>query len=209
MKRNQRGITLIALVVTIVVLLILAGVSISMLTGENGIITQAQKAKLENRAGTVEEEVGLWRNENQIRKNNNEEKISKETLLQQLKDKALVEENEIDREREVITIGEREISYADEEENLDYYIEGGSTIKLIYKNTNNPTTFSQAFIVYNDEVIEITDLIEVEDGYNYLWAPDIRTKVDIDLHESGKTKDLKIIKDGKTYEGNVVLIWPL
>lgn len=209
MKKNERGITLIALVVTIVVLLILAGVSISMLTGENGIITQARKAKLENRAGTVEEEVGLWRNENQIRKNNNEEKISKETLLQQLKDKALVEEDEIDREREVITIGEREISYADEEEKKDYYIEGGTSIILIDKDTNNPTTFSQAFIVYNDEVFEITDLIKVEDGYNYLWANDIRNKVDIDIYESGETKDLKIIKDGNTYEGNVVLSWPL
>lgn len=37
--RENKGITLIALVVTIVVLLILAGVSISMLMGENGIIT--------------------------------------------------------------------------------------------------------------------------------------------------------------------------
>ena len=46
MKNKEKGITLIALVVTIVVLLILAGVSISMLTGENGIITQAQDAKL-------------------------------------------------------------------------------------------------------------------------------------------------------------------
>ena len=37
MKRNKdnRGITLIALVVTIIVLLILAGISINMLTGEN------------------------------------------------------------------------------------------------------------------------------------------------------------------------------
>ena len=42
---NKRGITLIALVVTIVVLLILAGISISMLTGENGVITQAKKSK--------------------------------------------------------------------------------------------------------------------------------------------------------------------
>ena len=42
---KNRGITLIALVVTIVVLLILAGVSISMLTGENGIIKQASEAK--------------------------------------------------------------------------------------------------------------------------------------------------------------------
>ena len=44
MLRNNKGITLIALVITIIVLLILAGVSIAMLTGENGILTQAEKA---------------------------------------------------------------------------------------------------------------------------------------------------------------------
>ena len=44
-KQNTRGITLIALVITIIVLLILAGVSISMLTGTNGILTQANNAK--------------------------------------------------------------------------------------------------------------------------------------------------------------------
>ncbi len=42
---SYRGITLIALVVTIIVLLILAGVTIAMLTSENGILAQAQKAK--------------------------------------------------------------------------------------------------------------------------------------------------------------------
>ena len=50
MKENQKqtkGITLIALVITIIVLLILAGVSIAMLTGENGILTQAQRAAKE------------------------------------------------------------------------------------------------------------------------------------------------------------------
>lgn len=49
-KRNvkkEKGITLIALVVTIIVLLILAAVSIATLTGENGILTQANKAKEE------------------------------------------------------------------------------------------------------------------------------------------------------------------
>lgn len=43
--RKEKGITLIALVITIIVLLILAGVSIATLTGENGILTQAQTAK--------------------------------------------------------------------------------------------------------------------------------------------------------------------
>ena len=42
---KNNGITLIALVITIIVLLILAGVSIAMLTGDNGILTQAQNAK--------------------------------------------------------------------------------------------------------------------------------------------------------------------
>ena len=51
--KSNKGITLIALVVTIVVLLILAGVSISMLTGENGIIKQAQDAKLQTEIGEV------------------------------------------------------------------------------------------------------------------------------------------------------------
>ena len=44
-KKFQNGITLIALVITIIVLLILAGVSIATLTGDNGILTRAQEAK--------------------------------------------------------------------------------------------------------------------------------------------------------------------
>ena len=59
MKRRENGITLIALVVTIVVLLILAGVSISMLTGENGIIAQANNAKEATEQARVEELVDL------------------------------------------------------------------------------------------------------------------------------------------------------
>lgn len=45
MLKNQKGITLIALVITIIVLLILAGVSIAMLTGPNGLLTRAGNAK--------------------------------------------------------------------------------------------------------------------------------------------------------------------
>ena len=60
-KQNikNKGITLIALVVTIVVLLILAAVSISMLTGENGIITQAQDAKDKTGQASAEERVNV------------------------------------------------------------------------------------------------------------------------------------------------------
>lgn len=59
-KENfQRGITLIALVVTIIVLIILAGVSINMLVGENGIINMAQRAAQETEQAKQNEEKGL------------------------------------------------------------------------------------------------------------------------------------------------------
>ena len=58
-NKNISGITLIALVITIIVLLILAGVSIAMLTGENGILTQAQRAKNETENATRKEEEDL------------------------------------------------------------------------------------------------------------------------------------------------------
>ena len=58
LKRNN-GITLIALVITIIVLLILAGVSISMLTSDNGIIKQAQSAKEETLNSSEKEAIAL------------------------------------------------------------------------------------------------------------------------------------------------------
>ena len=53
--KSTKGITLIALVVTIIVLLILAGVSIAMLTGNNGILTQGKRAKEETTVGHEKE----------------------------------------------------------------------------------------------------------------------------------------------------------
>ena len=59
LTKKQRGITLIALVITIIVLLILAGVSIAMLTGENGILTQAQNASKQTDIGEEKEQIAL------------------------------------------------------------------------------------------------------------------------------------------------------
>ena len=57
--KQKNGITLIALVITIIVLLILAGVSIAMLTGQNGILTQAQNAKTTTEDKSAEEKIKL------------------------------------------------------------------------------------------------------------------------------------------------------
>lgn len=57
--KNQKGITLIALVITIIVLLILAGVTIAMLTGENGILNKATGAVSDTEKATAEEAIKM------------------------------------------------------------------------------------------------------------------------------------------------------
>lgn len=57
--KKQNGITLIALVITIIVLLILAGVSIAMLTGDNGILNKARSTQAANDKAEVMERVNM------------------------------------------------------------------------------------------------------------------------------------------------------
>ncbi len=59
MMKEQKGITLIALVITIIVLLILAGISIAMLTGNNGLLTKANDAKSETSKAEVIERINM------------------------------------------------------------------------------------------------------------------------------------------------------
>ena len=66
MNKGQNGITLIALVVTIIVLLILAGISISMLTGQNGILKRTAEAKEKTKQSQAEELSALSELENQM-----------------------------------------------------------------------------------------------------------------------------------------------
>ena len=58
-RNGNKGITLIALVITIIVLLILAGVSIAMLSGDNSILSNAIKARKDKALGDVKEQVLL------------------------------------------------------------------------------------------------------------------------------------------------------
>ena len=78
--KSTKGITLIALVITIIVLLILAGVSIAMLTGENGILTQAQKAKEETEKAQQKEETTLGQYESYINQATNTEAVVGEVV---------------------------------------------------------------------------------------------------------------------------------
>lgn len=59
--KNSKGITLIALAITIIIILLLAGVTIAMLTGKNGVLTQAINAKEQTKIAKLKEEIQLAR----------------------------------------------------------------------------------------------------------------------------------------------------
>ena len=79
-RKNMNGVTLVALIITIVVLLILAGITIMYTMGDNSIFKKAQEAKnkteeaikneqtyLENLANKLEEEYGTNQKMNQLK----------------------------------------------------------------------------------------------------------------------------------------------
>ena len=80
-KRNQtKGITLIALIITIIVLLILAGVTISAITGNESVMEKAKDAKEKTDISNEKEAMQLaiinYRAENEYLSNMNQEKIA-------------------------------------------------------------------------------------------------------------------------------------
>ena len=124
MLKNKNGITLIALVVTIVVLLLLAGVSINLVLDNNGIIAKSKDAKASTRASQVEDEIGIWEQNNFINSETGQEQEDMDNLLASLISRKLLTEDEIDRERGIITIKKsdgtiiKEISYSNVKINI-------------------------------------------------------------------------------------------
>ena len=113
MKSKTNGITLIALVITIIVLLILAGVSIATLTGNNGILTQAGNAKDNTRGASVQEAIDLWKaNKNADKLAGTTTAQTQEELLNQLLSEKLITEEEKGKlvAGETITIGNKNIT---------------------------------------------------------------------------------------------------
>ena len=100
LERNK-GITLIALVITIIILLILAGVSIAMLTGNNGILTQAKNAKENTEVAKEQEEKDLDKINSYIN-----EKTIKDNYTDINGDKVTIPEGfEVDETENVISKG--------------------------------------------------------------------------------------------------------
>ena len=124
---NNKGITLIALVITIIVLLILAGVSIAMLTGQNGILTQANSSKTATTKAEAVEKINLALNA-----------MKSEIYSQQVTNSSYAPAtNATTADAAMITVLKKDFpTISTSEKDGDYwYTVTGSVITLHYKNS--------------------------------------------------------------------------
>lgn len=114
-SKKNKGITLIALIVTIVVMLILVGVTVRVVIGDNSIVNQSAKAKEKTRAEEIKEQISLAIAENQFAEYTNGNKISKMQLISQLRQNGKLKEDEAEllEIQDSIIIGGITIDFSD------------------------------------------------------------------------------------------------
>ena len=166
--REKRGITLIALVVTIVVLLILAGITISLVFSENGVIGKAKEAKEETRGAAVEEAKNMWELDKSLTKYVGGSSQSLDELLDSLEEQKQItakEKAEI-KETGSVTIGSRTITFNTARTLVELYDAGELKIGD-YVNYQNPTSGSYTSLGSKTGMdTEITDGSDTDQIFN-------------------------------------------
>lgn len=122
--KNTKGITLISLVITIIILLILAGVSIATLTGDNGLLNKAKNAKIATEIASIKEEIQTDILGKQAENEGNISDSNLETIL--LKYGELSNEEKLIDKTLTTTKGNHEIKVSD--------IFNGTTVKDVPKD---------------------------------------------------------------------------
>ena len=185
-KLNNKGITLIALVVTIIVLLILAGISIGAISGDNGIIQQAKGAKEDTQRKGIEEQIEIAIIKVEQEKNNpNMDDIINELIKQDI----ISDESKVDKETGAITTKNPE--YIIEGKLDDYIIPVIDTIEeakkyntIFEQNTpikdsyGNIVKVPEGFKIAIDSADDVTGGVVIEDategetfGSQFVWIP--------------------------------------
>ena len=171
---KDKAITLIALVITIIILLILAGITIATLTGDSSIITKARQASEETKRVNAEEQVNIA----EIGSIGTDGKINIDNLnanLKQIegityKEKSLSDTNRIGTLPATVTIDGYEIVVGSVPiPNGFYHVEG--------------TTVEEGFVISD---VEGDDLNNLKNGNQYVWIP-----VDGILGEGGSIEEVQ------------------
>ena len=153
MLKNKKGITLIALVVTIVVLLILAGVTISLLLDENGIIAKSKDARNANRAGAIKEEITLWKAEKFAADNGAGSHESMDAFLARLKTRGLINDEDIKKIKDTreLQVGKEIIKFPSDAKTLVQAFKDGEIQLGDYLNYNDYVDESKTYTTLTNE----------------------------------------------------------
>ena len=176
MTKNQKGITLIALVVTIIVLLILATVTISIITGDDGVIDQARDAKNETEISQWEERIDIAI----LNAEGNNDKVTMDVIIQELINRGIISDaSKVDKTTGDITTNDPSYVISGK---LDDYIkttlEPGDTAdetkKDNYSDGTDTATIPKDFTVSDKEgetTISGGLVVYGPDGSEYVWVP--------------------------------------
>ena len=151
--KNKNAITLIALVVTIVVLLILAGVTISLLLDENGIIAKSKDARNANRAGTIRDEISLWEADKVASENGAGSHESMDAFLARLKTRGLINDEDIQKIKDTreLQVGKEIIKFPSDAKTLVKAFNDGEIQVGDYLNYNDYVDESKTYTTKTNE----------------------------------------------------------
>ena len=151
--KNKNAITLIALVVTIVVLLILAGVTISLLLDENGIIAKSKDARNANRAGTIRDEISLWEADKVASENGAGSHESMDAFLARLKTRGLINDEDIQKIKDTreLQVGKEIIKFPSDAKTLVQAFKDGEIKVGDYLNYNDYVDESKTYTTVTNE----------------------------------------------------------
>jgi len=172
--KNKQGITLVALVITIIILLILAGISINAIFGENGIINRAKEGKFKQKMSEIAEEWELKIGNYEIENRTDENKVNAsiesiyagEVLKSIIVDEGLeIEEEQVQDIKVLITkVGKEEETYVIIHEGELYYVS-----QPTIKNNIKQVQWCQEIGIKIWEYIPQNSGIYVTDG-GYEWV---------------------------------------
>ena len=204
MKKFNRnaGITLIALVITIIILLILAAVTIAALTGDNGILTQANNAKERTEQASDVEKIRLAVSEAQIGENGYQ-KLEQNNLQEAIDSQfegidVIVSDNgdgsfTVSIDDKIYKIENNKIS----ELQVDLYINNELDLKRFRDDVNNGNTYEGKYVILTSNITLNTEEEWKPIGYYSMVSSN---------PEAGDNKPFKGIFNGMGYEINGIYI---
>ncbi len=200
-QKQEKGITLIALVLTIIILIILAAVSIATLTGDNGILTKAQEAREATKKAEIEEQLRLAGLSAKIKKEGGD--ITIEEYLQELREEK-VDFVEGDTEKygdlyeiyKKVIIVEGKYIYGLNEKDGDVIFEEKGT-----ENKIKPTVKSIEIIEKKETTIKVkvTTLRNVGGKLRYYIKEENVEEYDFIEEQEGEEYTFKNLDQNKTY----------